>query len=155
MKKLCDELGMRFYVSDAHFKECSNNCCCCALNPNWDYSRGNFAAALQIAKKTGKVYWKDIEKDMYFLDFDYNKAIGFNTSSSENRAKYEGMTMKDYLKYLWNNPKMGQSPYKIFEKVLVPDGYDEDNNIIYKYNPDVTFEKMQGKNREEVLETRV
>ncbi len=155
MKKLCDELGMRFYVSDAHFKECSNNCCCCALNPNWDYSRGNFAAALQIAKKTGKVYWKDIEKDMYFLDFDYNKAIGFNTSSSENRAKYEGMTMKDYLRYLWNNPKMGQSPYKIFEKVLVPDGYDEANNIIYKYNPDVTFEKMQGKNREEVLETRV
>ena len=36
MKKLCDELGMRFYVSDAHFKECSHNCCCCALNKNWD-----------------------------------------------------------------------------------------------------------------------
>ena len=30
MKKLCAELGMRFYVSDAHFKECSDNCCCCA-----------------------------------------------------------------------------------------------------------------------------
>ena len=139
MKELCDELGMRFYVSDSHFKECSNNCCCCALNKNWDYSRGNFAGALQIAKKKGKVYWKDIEKDMYFLEFPLAKAEGFNTNSSENRAKYEGMTMKDYLHYLWNSPKMGQSPYKIFEKVLIPDGFDEDHNIIYKYNKEVTF----------------
>ncbi len=51
MQELCKELGLRFYVSDAHFKECSNNCCCCALPPEWEYSRGNFAAALQIAKK--------------------------------------------------------------------------------------------------------
>ena len=155
MKDLCDELGMRFYVSDAHFKECSNNCCCCALNKNWDYSRGNFAGALQIAKKCGKVYWADIEKDMYFLDFGYNQANGFNTNSSENRAKYRDMTMKDYLHYLWNNPKMGQSPYKIFERVLVPDGYDDDGNIIYKYNGEVTFEKEKGLSHEEVVKTRV
>lgn len=155
MKRICDELGMRFYVSDAHFKECSHNCCCCALNKNWDYSRGNFAAALQIAKKCGTVKWADIEKDMYFLDFQFNAAEGFNTNSSENRAKFSDMTMKDYLHYLWNNPKMGQSPYKIFEKVLIPDGYDEDKNIIYKYNGDVTFEKMRGLTKEEVLKTRV
>lgn len=155
MQDLCNELGMRFYVSDAHFKECSNNCCCCALNKNWDYSRGNFSAALQIAKKVGKVYWSDIEKDMYFLNFPMVDAYGFNLNTTENRAKYTGMTMKDYLHYLWNNPKMGQSPYKIFEKVLVPDGYDENKNIIYKYNPTVTFEKMQELSRDEVLETRV
>ena len=155
MQELCNELGMRFYVSDAHFKECSNNCCCCALNTNWDYSRGNFSAALQIAKKVVKVYWSDIEKDMYFLNFPMIRAIGFNINNSENKAKYMGMTMKDYLHYLWNNPKMGQSPYKIFEKVLIPDGYDENKDIIYKYNPAVTFEKMQEKNRAEVLETRV
>lgn len=155
MQDLCKELGMRFYVSDAHFKECSNNCCCCALNKNWDYSRGNFSAALQIAKKVGKVYWSDIEKDMYFLNFPMVDAYGFNLNTTENRAKYTGMSMKDYLHYLWNNPKMGQSPYKIFEKVLVPDGYDENKNIIYKYNPTVTFEKMQELRRDEVLETRV
>lgn len=153
MKELCDELGMRFYVSDAHFKECSNNCCCCALNTNWDYSRGNFSGALQIAKKCGKVYWKDIEKDMYFLETSLKKSALMQ--SSEARAKYSDMTIKDYLHYLWNNPKMGQSPYKIFEKVLVPDGFDEDNNIIYKYNPKITFEKERGLSRSEILETRV
>lgn len=144
MQELCKELGLRFYVSDAHFKECSDNCCCCALNPNWNYSRGHFAAALQIAKKQGKVYWRDIEPEMYFLNFLWNRAEGFNTNSSLSRATFKGMTMKEYLRYLWNNPKRGQSPYKIFAGVLVPDGYDEDKNIVYKYNPNVTFQKTMN-----------
>lgn len=140
MQELCHKLGMRFYVSDSHFKECSDNCCCCALNKEWKYSRGHFAAALQIAKKRGVVHWRDIEPDMYFLEFPMVRAEGFNLNSSENRAHYSGMSMKDYLRYLWNNPKRGQSPYKIFGAVLVPDGYDEDKNIIYRYNPSVTFQ---------------
>ena len=66
-----------------------------------------------------------------------------------------GMTMKDYLHYLWNNPKMGQSPYKIFERVLIPDGYDDYGNIIYKYNGEVTVEKEKGLTHEEITKTRV
>lgn len=153
MQALCKELDMRFYVSDAHFKECSNNCCCCALNKNWDYSRGNFAAALQIAKKKGYVTWADIEKDMYFLETSLKKSALMQ--SSEARAKYANMTIKDYLHYLWNNPKMGQSPYKIFECVLKPDGYDEDGNIKYKYNTDITFEPGKHLKDEEIVKTRV
>lgn len=155
MQEKCHELGMRFYVSDAHFKECCDNCSCCALPPNWDYSRGNFSAALQIAKRTGEVRWSDIEGDMYFLNFPMVKAQGFNITNSENKAKYSGMTMKEYLRYLWNNPKRGQSPYHLFERVMKPAGLDENGDIIYKYNQDVTFEPCQHKNREEVLETRV
>ena len=148
---------MRFYVSDAHFKECSDNCCCCALPPEWDYSRGHFAAALQIAKKTGEVRWSDIESDMYFLDFPAIRAQGcqFARSSPEISSKYSSMSMKDVLRYLWNTPRMGQSPYKIFERVLKPDGKDENGDIIYKYDQTVTFEPMQGKDRAEVIETRV
>ena len=141
MQEKCDELGLRFYVSDSHYKECSDNCCCCGLPPDWNYSRGNFAAALQIAKKKGEVRWSDIESDMYFLEFPFIRAEGFNLTNSEKRGKFFGMTMKDYLRWLWNTPKMGQSPYKIFERALVPDGYDEDKNIIYKYNQEVTFEE--------------
>jgi DNA repair photolyase len=142
MQELCKELGLRFYVSDAHFKECSDNCCCCALNPDWNYSRGNFSAALQIAKKTGKVHWKDIEPDMYFLNFNANRATECQIarSSCERMTRFTDMTMKDFLHYLWNDPTQGQSPYKIFAGVLVPDGLDEDKNIIYRYNPGVTFQ---------------
>lgn len=156
MQDLCHKLGMRFYVSDAHFKETCDNCCCCALPPNWDYSRGNFSAALQIAKKTGEVRWSDIEKDMYYLeDVPYVGAEGFNTCKSECRAMFYKSSMKDYLHYLWNAPKRGQSPYKLFERVLVPNGLDENGDIIYKYNEDVTFEKCKHIDRKEIVETRV
>lgn len=150
MQELCHELGMRFYVSDAHFKECSDNCCCCALPPDWSYSRGHFSAALQIAKKTGSVKWSDIEPDMYFLDFPVVKASGFNINSSENRAMYSGMSMKDYLRYLWNAPRRGQGPYKLFERVLVPDGIDDNGDIVYRYNSDVTFEPVQNLPRTDI-----
>lgn len=141
MKELCRELGLRFYVSDSHFKECSDNACCCALPPSWNYSRGHFAAALQIAKRTGQVRWADIEKDMEHLaPIPYGRAAGFNANSSENRARFDGMSLKDYMRYLWNSPRRTQSPYKIFERVLRPAGYDKDRNIIYEYRPEETIE---------------
>jgi hypothetical protein len=92
---------------------------------------------------------------MYYLNFPLVKAQGFNINSSENKAKFEGMSMKDYLRYLWNNPKRGQSPYKLFERVLKPDGLDENGDIIYKYNEEVTFEKCRHQKRDEIVETRV
>lgn len=142
MKDLSHELGMRFYISDSHFKECSDGCCCCGLPTSWDYSRGHFNGALQIAKKTGSVRWSDIEKDMYFLHPSVEHAIHF--SSPEVRRKYDRMTIKEYLRFLWNAPKNGNSPYKIFERVLVPDGLDENGDIIYKYNEEVTFEPKRN-----------
>ena len=134
---------MRFYVSDAHFKESCSGSCCCGLPPNWDYSRGNFSFALEIAKEKGEVKWTDIEHDMYFLEnFEFRQAKGFNHGSTDARAKFNGMSMKDYMRYLWNSPKAGQSPYKLFEKVLIPNGTDENGDIIYKYNEDITFIKL-------------
>lgn len=51
MKNKCEEVGMRFYVSDAHFKELCCNGSCCGLPADWNYSRGQWCEALQIAKK--------------------------------------------------------------------------------------------------------
>lgn len=136
MKDLCDELGMRFYVSDAHFKELCHNGSCCGLPPHWNYSRGQFCEALQIAKKKGFVLWSDICKDINELisHFTFARAEGFNCNSSEKRAHFYGMSMAEYMRWLWNNPQSGQSPYKLFEGGLVPDGKDNDGNLIYKYN---------------------
>lgn len=138
MKSLCDELGMRFYVSDAHFKELCCNGSCCGLPADWNYSRGQFCEALQLAKKApdGLVRWDDIKGDIETLvgDFQWHRASGYNCNSSTKRAKFMGMTMADYMRWLWNNPQAGQSPYKLFEGALVPTGKDADGNIIYKYN---------------------
>lgn len=138
MKDLCEQLGMRFYVSDAHFKELCHNGSCCGLPPTWNYSKGQWCEALQLAKSRadGKVYWADVRGDIEQLvsGFTWCRAQGFNCNSSEKRAKYEGMTMADYMRWLWNNPQSGQSPYKLFEGALLPDGKDAEGNIIYKYN---------------------
>lgn len=137
MKGLCDELGMRFYVSDAHFKELCCNGSCCGLPEDWNYSRGQFCEALQLAKKDpdGLVRWADVKRDIEQLHkYEWGKASGYNKNSSERKAKFYDMTMADYMRWLWNNPQAGQSPYKLFEGALVPVAKDEENNIIYKYN---------------------
>ena len=43
------------------------------------------------------------------------------------------LTKADYLKWVWNSPKNGQSPYSMFGGIVIPDGKDNDGNIIYKY----------------------
>lgn len=138
MKQLCEELGMRFYVSDAHFKELCCNGSCCGLPANWNYSRGQWCEALQIAKNSpdNVVRWEDVCKDINGLvsQFQWIRATGYNCNSSEKRAKFEGMTMADYMRWLWNNPQAGQSPYKLFEGALAPIGKDENDNLVYKYN---------------------
>ena len=141
MRDLCKEVGMRFYVSDAHFKELCCNGSCCGLPADWNYSKGQFCEALQIAKQKGVVYYSDIRKDIEELHsgYDWGKATGFNANSSEKRAKFYGMSMADYMRWLWNNPQAGQSPYKLFEGVLQPVGKDGEGNIIYKYNTARTF----------------
>lgn len=141
MDELCEKLGMRFYVSDAHFKEACTGSCCCGLpeDPRWNYSRGNFSYALQLCRRNGKVTFAEIDADMSHLNFSWPKANGFNTNSVERRAKFEYMTMRDYLRYLWNNPYAGQSPYTLFGGVMKPSGKDSNGDIIYTFDKTKTY----------------
>lgn len=135
MKERCEARGVRFYVSDAHFKELCCNGSCCGLPADWNYSRGQFCEALQVAKARGVVRWEDISADIESLHkYDWGSATGFNTSSTERRAKFMGMTMAEYMRWLWNTPNAGQSPYRLFEGALKPQGKDANGNIIYAYN---------------------
>ena len=140
MKNLCDELGMRFYVSDAHFKELCNNGSCCGLPPSWNYSRGQFCEALQICKNNGSVRYSDISKDIDQLhEYPWGRATGYNNQTSTKRAHFLGMTMAEYMRWLWNNPMAGQSPYKMFEGVMKPTEKDENGDLIYIYDPTKTI----------------
>ena len=142
MKEACDRHNMRFYVSDAHFKELCHNGSCCGLPPDWNYSKGQWAEALQIAKRNGLVTYAEVREDIDKLHSHYlwERAIGYNKTSSEKTAKFKGMTMAQYMNWLWNNPQDGQSPYKLFEGVLVPTGErDGEGNLIYKYNQNATI----------------
>lgn len=144
MRRIAHERGMRFYVSDAHFKEACDNCCCCGLPNDWKVSRYNFSEALQLCKRNGSVRYSDITDGVDYYDFPWSKADGYNTSSTERKAKFMGMSMKDYIRYLWNTPTAGQSPYRIFEGVMKPDGRDENGDIIYVYDQSRTFVEQGG-----------
>ena len=137
MQETCDELGMRFYVSDAHHKESCCNGSCCGLPCSMNYSRNQFTEAMMIAKEKGEVRWADIEKGMeMFKSFEWKNAYGYNTGSAEKRAQFKGVTMYEWIKSKWNNPNDSNSPYRYFDKVLYPVKLDEDGNIIYKFNPE-------------------
>lgn len=133
MQSACRETGMRFYVSDAHYKELCDNGSCCGLPCDWNYSHGQWTEALQIAKKNGVVYFKDVQPDIDALLSDEPCEV-LNMGCSEKRARFKGLNMARYMQWLWNNPNAGQSPYKLFEGVLIPTERDEQGNLIYKYN---------------------
>lgn len=134
MYDLCKKLGLRFYVSDAHFKEYCHNGSCCGLDDNWNYSRGQFTEALIIAKEKGKVKFSDIKKDIdKFHGYKWQLANGYNCNTSENRAKRYNQSMSDYIREIWNTPNSNRSPYKYFEGVLYPIGLDKNKDVIYEY----------------------
>lgn len=132
MENLCNKYGLRFYVSDAHFKERCHNGSCCGLPPDWNYAKGQGCEALQIAKNKGSVTWSDLAPHLDYLDgIQWDRAKGYNCSSSERRAAYNDFTMQQYLRHTWNHPKIGQSPYRMFEGVMKPDHVDEHGDVVY------------------------
>ena len=87
-----------------------------------------------IAKKNGKVYWSDIEKEMdHFSQIKIRDAQGLNKGNTKKTAKYFDLTLKDKLRFLWNNTKDPNSPYRYFNGVLYPVGLDKEGNIIYEF----------------------
>ena len=138
MKEITHKNNMRFYVSDAHHKEKSDETCCCGCPSDFKIYKGQYAEALQIAKNNPEhiVQWKDIEKqaEEIFGNVNFMEAIGFNTNSSRMRGYFGNQSFKQYLQTIWNTPKTSKSPYNYFEGILYPIGLDKENNIIYKYN---------------------
>ena len=61
------------------------------------------------------------------------KAPGLNTGNNAKRERYCQMSMKNFLRNLWNEPNKPNSPYKYFSGVLYPIGVDSERNVIYEY----------------------
>ena len=127
--------GLRFYVSDAHYKERCDNGSCCGLPPEWNYTRGQWTEALQIARRHGVVHWRDIADDLHAIvgHVPFDGAVGYNVGSSERRAKMTGYTLYQHVRTLWNDPKRRASPYHAYEGSIVPDGVDEHGDVVYRY----------------------
>ena len=135
MQEQCEKLGLRFYVSDAHFKERCANGSCCGLRPDWNYSRGQFTEAIVIAKGRGQVKWSDIAPGLRYLGAVREGAINIGNAPN-SWSPYHGMGMVGWMRHQWNNVNGGRSPYKYFGGVLHPIGKDENGDVIYEYRGD-------------------
>lgn len=138
MEKACQQEGMRFYVSDAHHKDRSCNGSCCGLSENWNYARGQFTEALIIAKRKGTVTWEDVTERMpaCFKTINVVRAIGLNIArgTAQDRARFRGYSIYDYMRYIWNSPNHPRSPYRYFYGALYPIRVDEfTKNVVYEF----------------------
>ncbi len=131
MQDECAKRGLRFYVSDAHFKERSANGCCCGAGESFPYSRGQFLEGLLIAKKNGQVRFSDIDPDLQVFG-DGNCKYAMH-AIPERRAQFDSFTLRQWMRWTWNSPNELSSPYRYFGGVLVPCGRDENDDVIYRY----------------------
>jgi len=137
MQKTAHECGMRFYVSDADFKERCDGGSCCGLNDGHKWSRGQFTAALLLCKQNGQVTWDEVAEDM-----DHYEGLEASTlescqlfgGSAERCARFKGIEVREALRSIWNNPKTGHSPYQMFGGVMKPARVDDNGNVIYEYD---------------------
>ena len=138
MKGACDLLGMKFYISDAHYKEKCAGGSCCGLpdDGNWNYARGQYTEMIVLAqkRKNGEVTWEDMEKHLdTFKKFKWMYSNGFNTGGTQQRTKKWNFTMYDYLKEIWNTPNDAKSLYKYFAGAMKPVRLDKHKNVVYKF----------------------
>ena len=84
-----------------------------------------------ICKEKGQVSWDDISDKMEHLKpVILHRAL--NLMSPKKGIRFLGFTLFDYMRWLWNNPKAGQSPYTMFEGVMKPIGFDGGGNLVYE-----------------------
>jgi DNA repair photolyase len=136
METKAAELGLPFFVSDAHHKERSMGGGCCGLpadGPLSNWNRGQYSEAIQIAKDRGSVRWSDIAEDAEWM----KTMSGWkhaNVQDTRSKARNLYNTMFDYLRNVWNTPTSWSSPARYFGGALVPAGLDESGDVIYVYN---------------------
>lgn len=138
MQAVCEEIGLKFFVSDAHHKEAGCGSGCCGLpdeGPLGNSFDGHFGEAVQIAKRNGQVMWSDIAQEAENLKaISFYRAEGYNAGSTRNRANRRYQTMYDYMRECWNNVDSKLSPAKHHGGAMVPTGADENGDVIYTYN---------------------
>jgi DNA repair photolyase len=138
MENLCKEIGMKFFVSDANHKERCAHGSCCGLPEESPYfnnfAKCQFTHAIVLAREKGEVRFSDIAKE----EHTYLEKVKSNTTTKKlglvSSAKHLKQTNFEYMRTIWNSPKYGKSPYKYFDKILIPTGIDQKGDVVYKFN---------------------
>lgn len=138
LKAASAQYDIPLFISDAHHKEDSTAAGCCGLpatGPLSVYNKGQFAEAILIAKRNGRVAWSEIAKDAAWLkNVSFVGAEGYNHGDTFNRARNKYHSMFDFMRDMWNSPTSWSSPARYFGGALVPSELDANGDIVYLYN---------------------
>lgn len=154
MAATAERLGMRFSVSDMHFKELGNVGGCCGIY--WDdeeveqrdgrqgvfVNKGTITYAHIIAKANGEVRWSDVVRSLDWADVPLSGsgALQGLMSDTDKRAAHRFQTLTEALRSQWNDPNNSKSPYRYGGGRLYPVGLDENQDVVYRYRSDEEME---------------
>jgi|SRR5271166_205258 len=148
MAEAARKMGMRFSVSDKHFKELGNVNGCCGVY--WDdesdkqlrdgrepvfINKGTVTYALIHAREHGKVQWRDVEPtlDWTHVDVKTDSDLGGINSMPKYRLRSRDQTLYQVLRTYWNDPNHSKSPYQFTGGKVKPAGLDDTGDVIYEY----------------------
>lgn len=135
-------LGMRFGISDPHFKEWNDTGCCCGMPEDGDpwfsrWSRRQMTEVLVQARRA----WERGEERLFNYDdwrpewshhIKFTDCVNVKSWHTHRRLKY--YTFGDSMRRKWNDPLHPRGPFKYFKGVIVPVGKDEyTGDLVYKY----------------------
>lgn len=89
----------RFYVSDAHHKDRCATGSCCGLPDTANYHRGQFTEALVLAKRNGRVHFRDLQIMPCFREVRAVQGPNFMRGSPSQRARFHNYSMYDMVRY--------------------------------------------------------
>jgi len=137
------ELGMRFGISDPHFKEFNDTGCCCGFpeQDSWfgGWSRRQMTEVIVQARKAyergePRLFNYEDWKPAWAHMIPLNNVEPARSWHAYRRKKFK--TYGDALRDKWNNPLDPRGPYLYFGKVLVPMGRDlNTGDLVYEYQP--------------------
>ena len=151
--KFCIENGLEFGCSDPDFKELTTTGSCCAMpdhypkNPlleNWTRQQMTYhlKEARRLYHSTGqiaKMRFCEVYKDENYFDnseLSHDHIIEAGLCAAD-RSK---LTYRKILRNYWNNLRSYANPQNYFHGKVLPCGMDENQDIIYQYNP-LPYEK--------------
>lgn len=148
--KFCQDNGLIFACSDPDFKELNMSGSCCGMpdhypeNPeleNW--TKNQLTYALKEARRKYHTHGSVMQikfRDVFKPDEDtYLKStmLGQDHPRVAEKTASERKNIQYYhiAKETWNNLRSPSNPRNYFHGKLMPIKYDDENNIVYVYEP--------------------
>jgi DNA repair photolyase len=134
--RLCKEVGLPYFISDAKHKEKGCGGSCCGLLPNnkhfSGYAKSQMSNMIYIAKEKGTLTLDDVLSlsDKAEESFRKNTKIEKYMNIGNKRSKVKNMSYHDYFIRLWNNGFFE----RYFEGLLKVSGKDRSGNVVYFFN---------------------